>query len=156
MWRAPSGPSPLPRPSRTHPVRSHREVWRRPRFKDTNSKLTPNWVTALCAVGPRLFVGTYGGGVFELTASGELRPFAAETGRAVVNPNAMWSDGSRLYVGTLEGALVLDLGSQEWIRLNREMPARMVLSITGDEKYVYFGTAAGIARIAHRYWTQTT
>lgn len=125
-------------------------------FKDTNSKLTPNWVTALCAVGPRLFVGTYGGGVFELTASGELRPFAAETGRAVVNPNAMWSDGSRLYVGTLEGALVLDLGSQEWIRLNKEMPARMVLSITGDEKYVYFGTAAGIARIAHRYWTQTT
>jgi hypothetical protein len=27
-------------------------------FKDTNSKLTPNWVTALCAVGPRVFLGT--------------------------------------------------------------------------------------------------
>jgi ligand-binding sensor domain-containing protein len=115
-------------------------------FKDTNSRLTPNWVTALCAVGPRLFLGTYGGGVFELTASGELQPFP-ESGRAVVNPNAMWSDGSHLYAGTLDGTLVLDLSSQEWTRLSSEMPSRTVLSITGDEKYVYFGTTAGIARI---------
>ena len=125
-------------------------------FKDTNSKLTPNWVTALCAVGPRVFVGTYGGGVFELTASGDLRSFSSEIGRAVVNPNAMWSDGSRLYVGTLEGTLVFDLNTQKWIRLNSELPARMVLSIAGDEKYVYFGTTAGIARIEHRYWTKNS
>jgi ligand-binding sensor domain-containing protein len=118
-------------------------------FKDTNSKLTTNWVTALCAVGPRVFVGTYGGGVFELTASGELRAFS-ETGRAVVNPNAMWSDGSRLYAGTLDGTFVFDLNSQEWTRLGSEMPARTVLSITGDEKYVYFGTTAGIARIGRK------
>jgi len=118
-------------------------------FKDTNSKLTQNWVTALCAVGPRVFVGTYGGGVFELTASDELRSFA-ETGRAVVNPNAMWSDGARLYAGTLDGTLVFDLNSQEWTRLSSEMPARTVLSITGDDNYVYFGTTAGIARIGRK------
>ena len=81
-------------------------------FKDTNSKLTTNWVTALCAVGPRIFVGTYGGGLFELSASGDLRSFATEVGRVVVNPNAMWSDGSRLFVGTLDGALVFDPRSQ--------------------------------------------
>jgi ligand-binding sensor domain-containing protein len=121
-------------------------------FKDTNSKLTNNWVTALCAVGPRVFAGTYGGGVFELTASGELRSFLPEMGRAVVNPNAMWSDGLRLYIGTLDGALIVDLNSQQLVRLNREMPSRTVLSITGDERYVYFGTTSGIARIAHRYW----
>jgi ligand-binding sensor domain-containing protein len=121
-------------------------------FKDTNSKLTPNWVTALCAVGPRVFLGTYGGGVFELTASGELQPFLPEMGRVVVNPNAMWSDGSRLYVGTLEGALVVDLNLQEWMRLSSEIPARTVLSITGDDRNVYFGTTAGIARIARPYW----
>jgi ligand-binding sensor domain-containing protein len=118
-------------------------------FKDTNSKLTQNWVTALCAVGPRVFLGTYGGGVFELTASGDLRAFA-ETGRAVVNPNAMWSDGSRLYAGTLDGTLVFDLNAQAWTRLTGEMPARTVLSITGDENYVYFGTTAGIARIGRK------
>jgi len=29
-----------------------------------------------------------------------------EVGRVVVNPNAVWSDGSRLFVGTLDAALV--------------------------------------------------
>jgi hypothetical protein len=52
------------------------------------------------------------------------------------------------------GALVFDLNSQEWTRLSSEMPSRMVLSITGDDKYVYFGTTAGIARIGQKYWTQ--
>src|SRR5215510_3650745 len=63
-------------------------------FKDSNSKLSHNWVTALCAVGPRLFVGSYGGGVFELTAAGELISFASESGRQMVSQNATASDGT--------------------------------------------------------------
>jgi len=121
-------------------------------FKDTNSNLATNWVTALCLVRSRLFVGTYGGGVFELTPSGELVGFASGSGRAVVNPNAMWSDGARLYVGTLDGALLFDLYSQKWTHIVAELPSRTVLSITGDEKFVYFGTTGGIARIERRYW----
>src|SRR5262249_56599642 len=64
-------------------------------FKDSNSKLSHNWVTALCEAGPRLFIGTYGGGVFELTAAGEFVSFASEIGRQTVSPNAMASDGER-------------------------------------------------------------
>jgi len=121
-------------------------------FKDTNSKLTTNWVTALSAVGNRIFVGTYGGGLFELSASGELRSFATEVGRAVINPNAMWSDGSRLFVGTLDGALVFQPSSQQWTRVKSELPSRNVMSITGNDNYVYFGTTGGIARIERSYW----
>jgi len=121
-------------------------------FKDTNSKLTTNWVTALSAVGNRIFVGTYGGGLFELNASGELRSFATEVGRVVVNPNAMWSDGLRLFVGTLDGALVFEPSSQQWTRVKSELPSRNVLSITGNDNYVYFGTTGGIARIERSYW----
>jgi ligand-binding sensor domain-containing protein len=121
-------------------------------FKDTNSKLTTNWVTALCAVGPRIFVGTYGGGLFELNGSGDLRSFATEVGRVVVNPNAMWTDGSRLFVGTLDGALVFEPASQQWTRVKSELPSRTVLSITGSDGHVYFGTTGGIARIEHSYW----
>jgi ligand-binding sensor domain-containing protein len=121
-------------------------------FKDTNSKLTNNWVTALSAVGPRIFVGTYGGGLFELIASGELRSFAPEVGRVVVNPNAMWSDGLRLFVGTLDGALVFEPSSQQWTRVKSELPSQNVLSITGGDNYVYFGTTGGIARIERSYW----
>jgi ligand-binding sensor domain-containing protein len=120
-------------------------------FKDSNSKLTHNWVTALTAAGERLFIGTYGGGVFELTASNDLHGFAEEIGRAVVNPNAMWSDGELLFVGTLDGAWVFDLHLQKWTHLKDELPAKTVLSITGDQKYVYFGTTNGIARIEKSY-----
>jgi ligand-binding sensor domain-containing protein len=123
-------------------------------FKDTNSKLTTNWVTALCLMGSRLFIGTYGGGVFELTSGGELSSFASETDRSVINPNAMWTDGARLYAGTLNGVLILDLHSQNWTRITEELPSRTVLSITGDENYVYFGTTNGIARVARGYWNQ--
>jgi ligand-binding sensor domain-containing protein len=123
-------------------------------FKDTNSKLTTNWVTALCAVGNRIFVGTYGGGLFELNGSGELRSFATEAGRVVVNPIAMWSDGLRLFVGTLDGALVFEPSSQQWTKVKSELPSRTVLSITGSDNYVYFGTTGGIARIERSYWNE--
>ncbi len=120
-------------------------------FKDTNSKLTTNWVTALSAVGNRIFIGTYGGGLFELSASGELRSFATEVGRVVVNPNAMWTDGLRLFVGTLDGALIFEPSSQQWTKVKSELPSRNVLSITGNDNYVYFGTTSGIARIERSY-----
>jgi ligand-binding sensor domain-containing protein len=120
-------------------------------FKDSNSKLSHNWTPALCAVGPRLFIGTYGGGVFELTAAGELVSFASETGRLAVNQNAMASDGERLYVGALDGAWVLDLRSQKWTQLKDELPSRVVLSVAVDAQRVYFGATGGIARIEKSY-----
>jgi ligand-binding sensor domain-containing protein len=116
-------------------------------FKDSNSNLSQNWVTSLRAAGSRLFIGTYGGGVFELTAAGEVHSFASDIGSGVVNPNAMWSDDERLYVGTLDGAWVFNLRSQKWTHLRDELPSSVVMSVTGDDKYVYFGTTGGIARI---------
>ncbi|MEW6731522.1 MAG: hypothetical protein AB1489_09330 [Acidobacteriota bacterium] len=121
-------------------------------FKDSNSKLTHNWITAVCNVGPHLFIGSYGGGVFELMPTGELRSFAVEIGKCSVNPNAMFSDDERLYVGTLDGAWVLELDSQKWVRLKAELPAPVVLSINGNGKSIYFGTTAGIAQVAPGYW----
>jgi ligand-binding sensor domain-containing protein len=116
-------------------------------FKDSNSNLKTNWVTALCAAGERIFIGTYGGGVFELLPSGEIRAFDGEIGKFVVNPNAMFSDGERLYVGTLEGAKVFDLQTQEWRTIRNILPAEIVMSITGDDENIYFGTSAGIAEV---------
>jgi len=89
-----------------------------------------------------------------LNASGELRSFAPELGRVVVNPNAMWTDGLRLFVGTLDGAFVFEPSSQQWTRVKSELPSRTVLSITGSDNYVYFGTTGGIARIERSYWNR--
>ncbi len=121
-------------------------------FKDSNSNLNTNWVTALCAVSGRVFIGTYGGGVFELLSSGEVRVFEAEAGRFVVNFNAMYSDGEYLYIGTLDGAKVLNLQTQAWRTVRDLLPSATVMSITGDDSSVYFGTSSGIARFDKSYF----
>ncbi|CAN5147266.1 hypothetical protein BH20ACI1_BH20ACI1_14580 [soil metagenome] len=122
-------------------------------FKDSNSNLKQNWATALCLANERLFIGTYGGGIFELTASGEIHHFA-EIGKFVVNPNAMFSNGARLFVGTLEGVRVLDLNTQKWSISSEDLPSKVVMSITGDGENIYFGTTNGIARIGKSYFAK--
>ena len=52
----------------------------------------------------------------------------------------------RLYVGTLDGALVLDLRTQKWTRLRDELPMPTVLSVAGRGGQIYFGTTGGLAR----------
>ena len=121
-------------------------------FNDTNSSLSTNWVTALCRADDRLFIGTYGGGIFELMPSGEIHSFEPETGKFTINFNTMYSDGERLYVGTLDGAMVLDLRTQEWKHMTNVLPSRTVMAINGDDAAVYFGTVNGIARIERRYF----
>lgn len=121
-------------------------------FKDSNSDLTTNWVTALIRANGRIFIGTYGGGIFELLPSGEIRSFAAETGKFVVNPNALFSDGVRLYAGTLTGVKILDLQTQNWTTVKRVLPSETVMIVAGDNDYIYFGTTSGIARIGKDYF----
>lgn len=116
-------------------------------FKTSNSELKNNWISALCAVGERLFIGTYGGGVFELLPSGEIRSFETETGKFFVNPNALFSDGERLYAGTLEGVWTLNLTTQKWTQIKAVLPSETILAIAADRENVYFGTTNGIAQI---------
>ncbi len=121
-------------------------------FKDSNSNLKTNWVTALIRTGERMFIGTYGGGIFELLPSGEIHAFEAETGKFTVNPNAIFADGERLYLGTLTGVKVLDLRTQEWKTIKNVLPSETVLSVAGDAGNIYFGTTNGIARIEKSYF----
>ncbi len=127
-------------------------------LRDGGANLTRNWVNAFCAVGARFFVGTYGGGVYELTAAGELRGFAGAPAALFVNPNAMWSDGAaRLYVGTLDGLWVFDTRRETWTRLRDELPSPVVLSVAGDRAgNVFCGTTNGMARFAESYIARRT
>lgn len=121
-------------------------------FKDSNSNLQTNWVTALTESNGRIFIGTYGGGIFELLPSGDIRAFADEIGKFVVNPNAMFSDEARLYCGTLEGVKILDLTTQKWTTIKQILPSETVMSIAGDAENIYFGTTGGITRIEKNYF----
>lgn len=121
-------------------------------YKDSNSNLDTNWVTALAEVRGRIFIGTYGGGVFELLPSGEIRSFRAETGKFVVNPNALATDGRRLFAGTLDGLRVLDLETQQWQRITDILPSATVMSIAADGDSIIVGTTGGVARIETKYF----
>lgn len=121
-------------------------------WQDSNSNLTTNWVTALVQANERIFVGTYGGGIFELLPSGEIHSFAGEIGKFVVNPNALFADEKNLFVGTLEGARILNLQTQKWTIVKKALPSETVMSIAADRETIYFGTASGIAAISKNYF----
>jgi ligand-binding sensor domain-containing protein len=114
-------------------------------FQTANSRLSHNWVSALAVVGSTLYIGTYGGGVDALLASGEMVNFAGLIGKFDVNPNAMHFDGERLYVGTLsQGVWMLDVRTDTWSRFTQGLSATNVTAITSDAQAVYFGTDHGL------------
>ena len=121
-------------------------------YKDSNSNLKTNWVTALICADERIFIGTYGGGIFELLPSGEIHSFDGDAGKFVVNPNAFATDGERLYAGTPEGVKILDLKTQKWKTISQILPAETVLSVAVNSDEIYFGTTNGVARIRKEYF----
>lgn len=123
-------------------------------WTDANSKLTNNWITALCLANERLFIGTYGGGLLELMPSGELHDFSNEIGKFVVNPNAIFSDGERLFVGTLNGAKILNFQTNKWLTIKDILPAEAVFAINSDGRNIYFATTNGIVKVSKNYFDE--
>lgn len=123
-------------------------------FTDANSKLTNNWITSLCLANERLFIGTYGGGILELMPSGELHDFSNEIGKFVVNPNAIFSDNERLYVGTLNGAKVLNFQTNKWSTIKDVLPSESVFAINEHNGSIYFATTSGIAKVDRSYFDE--
>lgn len=123
-------------------------------WTDANSKLTNNWITSLCLANERLFIGTYGSGILELMPSGELHDFSNEIGKFVVNPNAIFSDNERLYVGTLNGFKVLNFQTNKWVTIKNILPAEAVFAINSDGRNLYFATTNGIAKVFIKYFDE--
>ncbi len=133
--------------------------------------LSESDLTNLIVFNAKLFIGTRSQGL--LVFDGEnfesykftdrdaqaITAFLIDDGRAligtfVVNPNAIYSDGARLFVGTLEGVKILDLNTQKWSVLSENLPSKVVISITGNDENIYFGTTNGIARIKKSYFAK--
>lgn len=112
-------------------------------FHTSDSGLGHGWVTALDATGNRVFIGTFGGGVFELRASGEI----VEVGdaRFAVNPNALACDGETIYAGTPDGVRIFGPADENWRRVTSGLPSPNVLAIAVRDGRVVFGTTSGIA-----------
>ncbi len=120
-------------------------------YKTSNSKLSHDWVTALAEDEGTLYIGTNGGGVDALLATGEWLNFADQLGAFEVNQNAMHKDGEQLYVGTTDrGLLVYNTRARRWSRISAGLPSPNVTAITSDDHFVYVGTLNGLLRIEKR------
>jgi ligand-binding sensor domain-containing protein len=120
-------------------------------YKTSNSKLSHDWVTALCEAAGTLYIGTNGGGVDALLPTGEWINYSDEIGRFEVNQNAMHFDGERLYVGTSQqGILSYNTRGQGWTRITQGLPSQNITAIASDARFIYAGTLNGLVRIEKR------
>ena len=117
-------------------------------YTTANSGLKANWITALARVGDEWFVGTYGGGVFRLDATGRCQRFSDAPELFVVNPNAMLATNQRVYAGTLEkGLYVYDRAQERWSEVMAGLPSPNVTALAVHNNYLYIGTENGLIRI---------
>ncbi len=113
-----------------------------------NSRLAANWVNALAVLGPKLFVGTYGGGIQSVDADGQWTDYGEAVGRFEVNPNAMAVDCERLYVGTLDrGLQIYDAYQGRWQPLREGLPLQNVTAFAFTSDRVLVGTDRGLVEI---------
>ncbi len=120
-------------------------------YKKSNSKLSDDWVTALQEIDGTLYIGTNGGGVDALLPTGEWVNFSDEQGKFEVNPNAMYFDGERLYIGTSDkGLFAYNVRERRWSRISASLTSQNVTAITSDDRFIYVGTLNGLVRIEKR------
>jgi ligand-binding sensor domain-containing protein len=120
-------------------------------YKTSNSPLSHDWVTALAEVDGSLFIGTNGGGVDQLLATGEWVNFSNELGRFEVNQNAMHFDGEHLYVGTSDrGVLIYNTRARRWAGVSAGLPSQNITAITSDDRSIFIGTMNGLMIIEKR------
>ena len=120
-------------------------------YKTSNSKLSNDWVTALCEAAGTLYIGTNGGGVDALLPTGEWINYSDQIGRFEVSQNAMHFDGERLYVGTSQqGLLSYNTRGRRWTRIAQGLPSQTITAIASDDRFVYAGTLNGMIRIEKR------
>jgi len=118
-----------------------------------NSGLKRNWITAIVRVqdsgSEHWLVGTYGGGVVEMNAAGQVSAIDGLPKGAVINPNAMLVTAQHVLAGSLtDGLLVYDRASQRWSQVTAGLPSKNVTAFAERDGEIYVGTENGIAHIA--------
>jgi ligand-binding sensor domain-containing protein len=101
------------------------------------------------------FVGTYGGGLLRLDATGNWRRFADLRGPIEINPNAMAVTGKHVFAGTLSGGLlVYDRQAGRWTRFEAGLPSMNVTALAVDADTLYIGTDNGVVRVTERIFVR--
>lgn len=115
-------------------------------FTTANSQLDHNWISAIVNFRGDWMIGTYGAGVMRLDANGLWTRFPEMDGREV-NPNAMIATGTHVYVGLLDGGLLVYDGDR-WRIVAEGLPSRNVTAVEIEGDRLWVGTDNGLAYIS--------
>jgi ligand-binding sensor domain-containing protein len=124
-------------------------------YTTANSHLDFNWISAVVPLDGGWMVGTYGGGIVRLDASGRFHSYDVATAGFDVNPNAMLATSRYVLAGTLgSGLYVYDRPSARWSRVTVGLPSENVTALAAGNGFLYIGTDNGLVRIRERHLEQ--
>jgi ligand-binding sensor domain-containing protein len=117
-----------------------------------NGDLPDNWINALCIHKGDIWAGTYDMGLAQI--SSDASKFFKE-GKDIpygwVNPNAMLSDGSTMWVGlTHGGMLVKRADGFKYLTVSDGLPGNDVTSFARYKGHIFVGTRSGLVEIAEK------
>lgn len=119
------------------------------------STIPGNYVTALLKDAyNNLWVGTWGGGMCKLLSNGTFKRFTPPVPSAETNfENAfvssfLYDDNNHLYVGTEGGLAILDIVTEEFIKVDVHSPLAQITEvgwlIKDEDNYVWVATRKGL------------
>jgi hypothetical protein len=116
-----------------------------------NRGLTHNWISAVVRTGNDWMVGTYGGGIVRLLATGRFEPLDVATGKFEVYPNAMLATDQHVLAGTLnKGLYVYNRATSRWSVITDGLPSLTVTALAAGQGFIYVGTDNGLVRISEQ------
>lgn len=119
----------------------------------SNSPLRHNWISAVTPLpafaGGGFLLGTYGGGLMQLTPANAVTAMPGSPPDAVINPNALLATSTHLYAGSLgQGLFVYGRSSGRWQPLTAGLPSLNVTALATHNAELYVGTDNGLVHIA--------
>lgn len=118
----------------------------------SNSKLDRNWISAVLSLPPfagsGYLIGTYGGGLMQLTAGGEITSIPGAPNDATINPNALLATSTHIYAGSLgQGLWSFGRSSGRWQQIVAGLPSLNVTALAAHNGELFVGTDNGLVHI---------
>ena len=119
----------------------------------SNSHLRHNWISAVLPLpgfaGGGYLLGSYGGGLMQLTGAAQVATMPGAPQSAVINPNALLSTASHVFAGSLgQGLWSFGRTSGRWQQIVAGLPSLNVTALAAHDGQLFVGTDNGLVHIA--------
>ena len=118
----------------------------------SNSHLRHNWISAVLPLpgfaGGGYLLGSYGGGLMQLTGDAEIATMPGAPQNVVINPNALLSTSLHVFAGSLgQGLWSFGRTSGRWQQVVAGLPSLNVTALAAHDGQLFVGTDNGLVHI---------